>query len=491
MNICNTMKAFVFGVLTLALVARADTSPPQCGVAGDGDDFYISSTVSNILECQYLCKSDAKCLSSEYRPSNGRCWLYALPVAEAKTRNNTSGTWIFNDRDCLAAPPVPQCNIPGDGSDYYASPTVNSLDQCQTACKNDAKCLSSEYRPSNSRCWLYAGPVSQAKTKNDTTGTYFFYDRDCPVNPQCNVPGDGSSYYSSTTVKTMGDCQNTCSSDPKCLSSEFKPSNGRCWLYAEPVSTAKTKNDTTGTYFFNDRDCPVVSPDPQCNIPGDGSSYYTSSTVNTVGDCQNACIKDEKCLSSEYRPSNGRCWLYAESVATAKTKNDTTGTYFFYDRNCPVLPPVAQCKVPGDGSSYYKSLTVTGGVSDCQSACKNDNKCASSEYKPSTGRCWLYEQPVATAKTKNDTTGTYFFYDRECPLPICGENRDGSSFYTSSKESSLKACQSTCIKDTKCLSFEYKPDNGNCWLFAKSAAESSTPSAATWVFYDRDCVLPS
>ncbi|KAL7907039.1 hypothetical protein GGI35DRAFT_102398 [Trichoderma velutinum] len=490
MKIYNIRKALAFGVLPLALAAPADTTPPQCGVGGDGNDFYTSSKVSNILECQYLCKSDSKCLSSEFKPSTGACWLYALPVSKAKTKNDASGTWIFNDRNCLASPLVPQCHISGDSSDYYKSSTVNTLADCQSACNSDSKCLSSEYRTSNGGCWLYAGPVSQAKTRNDTSGTYFFYDRNCPIAPQCNIPGDSSDYYKSSTVNTLPDCQSGCKSDSKCLSYEYRPSNGGCWLYTGPVSQAKTRNDTTGTYFFYDRNCSIPMPAPQCNVPGDGSSYYKSTTVNTVGDCQSACTNDLKCLSSEYQPSNGGCWLYDKPVTIAKTRNDTTGTYFFYDRSCPVLPPVVQCKVPGDGSSYYKSLTVKGGVLDCQSACKNDNKCFSSEYRPSNGGCWLYEKPVAIAKTRNDTTGTYFFYDRDCPLPLCGAYRDGSDFYTSSKAGSLQACQSTCFKDAMCLSFEYRTDNGNCWLFAKSAADSSTPTDSTkWVIYDRDCVL--
>ncbi|EHK16155.1 uncharacterized protein TRIVIDRAFT_65028 [Trichoderma virens Gv29-8] len=409
MKICNLVKALALGVLPLTLASPAATTP-QCGVPGDGDDFYTSSTVSNILECQYKCKSDAKCLSSEFKPSTGTCWLYAKPVAQAKTRNDTTGKWFFNDRDCLAAPAAPQCNISGDGSDFYKKSTASTVSGCQSACSSDPKCLSSEYKPSDGSCWLYAGPVSQAKTRNDTSGTYYFYDRNCPI----------------------------------------------------PATT------------------------PQCNIFGDGSSYYTSSTVNTLYDCQSTCIKDPKCSSSEYKPSSGSCWLYATPVSVAKTKNDT-GTYIFNDRNCPVKPGPLQCRVAGDGSSYYKSSTVKS-VTDCQNNCKNDTKCLSSEYKPSSGGCWLYSAPVSVAKTKNDTSGTYYFYDRDCPLPKCGLNQMELDFYTTSNVSSLQACQSTCNSDPKCLSFNYRADTGVCGLSVKPVADSSP---VIWVGYDRDCAVSS
>lgn len=83
------------------------------------------------------------------------------------------------------------------------------------------------------------------------------YDRDCgtQTEQQCGVWGDGSDFYRSSTVKSIDECIATCEKDNKCLSSEFKPSNGKCWLYSKPVSEAKTRDDKTGTWIFNDENC--------------------------------------------------------------------------------------------------------------------------------------------------------------------------------------------------------------------------------------------
>jgi hypothetical protein len=223
--------------------------------------------------------------------------------------------------------------------------------------------------------------------------------------PQCGIGGDGNAYYTSTTEKSVSECIYTCEIDTKCRSSEFKPSNGKCWLYDKPVVQAKTQDDNTGKYIFNDKGCPWV----QCGLPADGSDSYETKKVKSTEECQSACRADKACLSSEFRYDNGNCWLNSKRVSEAKNK-ETGGEYVFYDRDCPAL----QCWVPGDGSNFYTVKKVTS-AQDCQRACKNDTICLSSEYKKITGDCWLYDKPVAEAKTR-DTAATWIFFDKDCSV---------------------------------------------------------------------------
>lgn len=274
-----------------------------------------------------------KCLSVQFEKrkdakAEGVCNLFPADAQKAIDTKNAKSKYFFYDRDCQVGQSR-QCGVYSDGSAFYKTTTVNGVQQCISTCKNDIKCQSSEYKPSNGKCWLYGKPVSEAKTKDDTKGTWIFNDKDCPV-PQCGVYGDGSDFYKVTEVDSVQKCITTCNSDSKCQSSEFKPSNGKCWLYAKTVAEAKTKDNEDGTWIFNDRSCPA----PQCGVFGDGSDYYTSSTVKSEKDCILTCHKDSKCMSSEYKPSNGKCWLYQKSVAQAKTKDDTKGTWIFNDRGC-------------------------------------------------------------------------------------------------------------------------------------------------------------
>ena len=95
------MKASTFEKMLALIalpVALAMPAALQCGVGGDGDNFYTSSTVGTELVCIFTCENDINCLSSEFKPSNGKCWLYAKTVAEAKVGDDNSGTYIFNDK---------------------------------------------------------------------------------------------------------------------------------------------------------------------------------------------------------------------------------------------------------------------------------------------------------------------------------------------------------------------------------------------------------
>lgn len=149
---------------TSVLAAPADTSQ-QCGVWGDGDKFYDDVTVNNVVECMTKCQADSKCKSSEFKPSNKRCWLYDTPTAQAKIRDDKNrSTWVFNDKGC----PTLQCGVYGDGTSFYTKKTVQKVEECTALCKVDDKCRSSQFKPSNGNCWLYATPTTLAMTKKDT-----------------------------------------------------------------------------------------------------------------------------------------------------------------------------------------------------------------------------------------------------------------------------------------------------------------------------------
>ncbi|KAF5657250.1 PAn-2 domain-containing protein [Fusarium circinatum] len=223
--------------------------------------------------------------------------------------------------------------------------------------------------------------------------------------PQCGIPGDGSTSYRTTNLRSASECIHTCESEARCLSSEFRPSNGNCWLYDKPVAQAKTREDTTGTYVFNDKGCPWL----QCGLSADGSDFHDTKIVRSTAECQAACKDDTACRSSEFRYDNGKCWLYKKPVFAAKTK-DKDGTHVFYDRDCPPL----QCWVAGDGTAYYTMKTF-GSAKDCLHACKEDIRCLSVEYGKPSGKCWFYDQTVAVARTK-DARDDWIFFDKDCSL---------------------------------------------------------------------------
>jgi hypothetical protein len=333
---------------------------------------------------------------------------------------------------------APVCELSGrhGNQNKITHQTGLTLDQCVSKCQTTSSCLSVQFAKSGSEkgyCNLFSVAAQKARTKPDIKNEWFFYDRDCrtvqppvqpPVQPtvQCGVYGDGNDFYKTTTVKDVEQCKAACKSDDKCKSSEFKPSNGKCWLYSKPVSEAKTKDDTKGTWIFNDRDCPTAQPSVQCGVYGDGRDFYKTTTVPSVEQCMATCKSDDKCKSSEFKPSNGKCWLYSKPVSEAKTKDDTKGTWIFNDRDCAKAEQSPVCGVIGNGIPCQNGLlqhikSGSGTVEKCASACLSKPDCKSYHVQraenggsQATG-CWLL-RGNATACKGPGKTGVYF--DREC-----------------------------------------------------------------------------
>lgn len=241
----STAKVILLGALPLVLAA-----PPKCGIGGDGTSYYTSKTVKSVSECIYTCEKDEKCLSSEYKPSERKCWLFDKSVDQAKVTNESPSTYVFHDKGC----PWVQCGVPGDGSSYFIGKDVTTTDACRAACKADSQCRSFEFRYDAPKCWLYKNPVFQSKTE-EKSSNYVFYDVDCP-NIQCWVPGDASSYYKTLSAGTAQACQRACKNDEKCLSSEYKKANSKCWLFDKPVAQVG-KSGSSPDWIFFDKDCSI------------------------------------------------------------------------------------------------------------------------------------------------------------------------------------------------------------------------------------------
>lgn len=254
---------------------------------------------------------------------------------------------------------APVCELSGrhGNQNKITHQTGLTLDQCVSKCQTTSSCLSVQFAKSGSEkgyCNLFSVAAQKARTKPDIKNEWFFYDRDCrtvqppvqpPVQPtvQCGVYGDGNDFYKTTTVKDVEQCKAACKSDDKCKSSEFKPSNGKCWLYSKPVSEAKTKDDTKGTWIFNDRDCAKAEQSPVCGVIGNGIPcqngllQHIKSGSGTVEKCASACLSKPDCKSYHVqRAENGGsqatgCWLLRGN-ATACKGPGKTGVYF--DREC-------------------------------------------------------------------------------------------------------------------------------------------------------------
>ncbi|OAR02512.1 hypothetical protein LLEC1_06552 [Akanthomyces lecanii] len=94
------------------------------------------------------------------------------------------------------------------------------------------------------------------------------------------------------------------------------------------------------SWTFYDRDCDVTS---RCNLQG---SFITkpieSLRLNTLGDCQQACLKNSACQTFEAGDLDGNehnCWLFDSPITSLNIGGAYTGwQWSFFDRNCNLAP---------------------------------------------------------------------------------------------------------------------------------------------------------
>ena len=201
----------------------------------------------------------------------------------------------FYDRDCQ----IRQCGVFGDGTDFTKSPLSTA---CSSAClparaTTNASPLNTSHQMANAGCTKSMCPKLIQRTTSRGRG----FSTTKSVRSLNAAYGAGANSYNSTPADNVQECISTCHCDAKCQSSQFRLSVSTCWLYDRPVAaSARPAGEEYSTLLFNDRSCPV----PQCGVYGDGTDFYTSSTVENEKQCILTCQKESKCFFSEYKPSN-------------------------------------------------------------------------------------------------------------------------------------------------------------------------------------------
>lgn len=471
----------------------------QCGKPGWGSTtFYKSHSGMPLAKCREACVADSQCqaYSDDQRGQTGNCYLYKTPVQSTPIVPYTQ--WAMYDRGCVS----PNCGILGWGSTtYYKSFGGMPLAKCKETCLADSQCqsYSDNLRGQTGNCYLYRTAV-----KDTPFGPYpdwAMYDRSCgTIKPQCGVAGWGSiTYYKTIPGMPLGTCKDTCLADPICqaYSDDARGQQGNCYLYTTPVKDIPiTSYPHWGMY---DRMCGVT--EPQCGVPGWGSTtYYKSVGGMPLAKCKETCLADTICqaYSDDFRGQTGNCYLYTTPVKDTPTV--AYPSWSMYDRKCGTSEPNPnpQCAVPGWGSTtYYKSV---GGMplAKCNETCRADTECRSysDDMRGETGNCYLYRTMV-----KDTPFGPYpnwGMYDRECiakppptpEKPQCAVPGWGSkTYYKLLPGMPLKTCKETCLADSLCNAYSdnMEGQTGNCYLYKTSVKDTSFEPYPNWGMYDRDC----
>ncbi|TWU71974.1 hypothetical protein ED733_002094 [Metarhizium rileyi] len=484
---------------------------PNCGVPGWGSTHYKIFGSMPLAKCKETCFADTQCqsYSDNIRGQTGDCYLYKTAVKDTVFSSYTD--WAMYDRDCGKVPV--RCGVAGWGSTtYYNAITGMPLGKCKETCLSDPLCqsYSDDMKGQAGNCYLYSTPVKDTPTSRYLS--WGMYDRMCGVEePQCGVPGWGSAtYYKLHSGMTLEKCKEACLADQTCesYSDDSRGQTGSCYLYTTPVKDTPMVNSPNWSMY--DRKCgseePKPNPEPQCAVPGWGSTtYYKAFIGMPLTKCNETCVADPEChsYSDDMRGKTGSCYLYKTTVKD--TPFGPFPNWGMYDRECvatptPPLPPPQRpgkprCAVPGwDGKTYYRLLPGMP-LEKCKETCRADSQCRafSNDMAGHTGNCYLYKSAVADISFI--PYPTWGMYDRDCGHPSEDELRCSvpgwgyKTYYKVHGDTNITKCRDACLTNSECKSYSdnVRGPSGTCYLYTTTVQDTPIWDVPDWAMFDRDC----
>merc|ERR1712137_1230284 len=127
------------------------------------------------------------------------------------------------------------------------------------------------------------------------------------------------------------------------------------------------------------------------------------------------------------------------------------------------------------GWGLVRPRNRASGLGDCQAQCDRDTRCGSFEYNKESGECALNDWANSNERAQNGRGGWAItcrrpFVSMSCPAGykqmgnIGDDVRGWGLVRGGNRASSLQDCKSQCDRDTRCGSFEYNKEEGECAL---------------------------
>jgi len=202
--------------------------------------------------------------------------------------------------------------------------------------------------------------------------------------------------------------------------------------------------------------------------------------ASSLADCRAQCDRDTRCGSFEYNKEKGECALNDWGNSNAGAQNGKWGWAItcqrpFISMSCPA--GYTQMGNIGDdvrGWGLVRRGNRASSLGDCQAQCDRDTRCGSFEYNKEKGECALNDWGNSNAGAQNGKWGWALTCQRpftmSCPAGykqmgnIGDDVRGWGLVRRGNRASSLGDCQAQCGRDTRCGSFEYNKESGECAL---------------------------
>lgn len=119
---------------------------------------------------------------------------------------------------------------------------------------------------------------------------------------------------------------------------------------------------------------------------GDFESFRTSS----LGECQDACLRDPRCRAYSFSSLQARCWLKDRVPPSRPDREMVTGVRSGGNGGGPVSQLTEEWNSDRRGGDYRSFRTDRLGL--CQEACRDEARCRAYTFDPRAAVCYLKDR---------------------------------------------------------------------------------------------------
>ncbi|CAJ1402212.1 unnamed protein product [Effrenium voratum] len=208
---------------------------------------------------------------------------------------------------------------------YRVVSGIQTLNDCQAECMNDAECGGVEFSPGRCEVWTRAGGIeATVSLDNFQCWSYkpsLYLPVDGGIGRQCRgILEDEASYFLQPGVQALPACKGLCESEPACKGIEYAVESEQCKVWTEGIGASIPAD---GHECYRLEFVYVNSSEPLSACRGahanDNSASYFS-VVNVLGleECKQSCREEPACQGIEYSSARCEVWTRPGGIEAVK-----------------------------------------------------------------------------------------------------------------------------------------------------------------------------
>lgn len=432
------------------------------------EDGKLLGTAPNANICRSMCQADANCSKFAWTSANNECYS-----SGGTTKSYVGG--VVGPKDSCS-PNKAQAGYAGNGrvygtatgDDFDVVRNVNSYEDCQSACINDAKCQWFTYNSIDKVCYKKAERAGFMLGKSGDETSPKYTDSSCFVRDVILTDKELSEISS---VEHAQRCRYECVMNANCNLWTYNASTKLCKLFSNTsVANGRYMADTwtgtpyacgSGLFLYRER---------ATNCARRGVKYgrtgFIVEETSHAEDCQARCAATPRCQAWAFEVLPRKCHLHTAYAEQVKTDD---GNFISGSKWC------VSCYTANSEYSAIPMKEITAGIgtqNECQLRCQATPDCHYWSYAPG-GSCKLM-QTDGSAKT----TAGAFRAPKHCGWACEMEGFDAPSpafgWIKTVSNKDRDSCRRECQATKECKTY-VQMQSGNCYLKDETALRNLAP----------------